>query len=279
MRTTPGSGLVGLVREAALVELGIEEHRSPVVDHLQLRSLGERVEALKHAHHGQRWLEAPHVHGERAADSAWLARGRCRGLGGRLSIEPDRPVVGGLPLRPVREAPSPEDIIEREGLERRAEHEHFLVAQRLDGGHDAREGLHAPPDVVAYVHVHGAAGREQGRACCRGAGIGRALRRSTRRLHVADLAADGCQQIIGGDAGHARCLLDRHARRHDFSQEPEAELLEVRVVAGQKVHQLRVLLEEPGDGHAARDHGAAATGSSRARNNSSREIPAAAAAS
>ena len=131
---------------------------------------------------------------ERAGGAGWRRR---RGLGGRsrLAIEPHRPVIGGVAFSPVREAPATEDVVEGNGFEGRPEGERLLVAQRLDGGHDAGEGLHTLPDVVADVHEDRAACRERGRA--RGGGIspGRADDGVPRWLRFSHRAPERSEQV------------------------------------------------------------------------------------
>src|SRR5581483_4367588 len=56
-----GLRLVGLVTEAAVLELRIEEQRPTVVAHLQLRAGGEPLRLLEDAQHGLGGLEAADV--------------------------------------------------------------------------------------------------------------------------------------------------------------------------------------------------------------------------
>src|SRR5689334_16553257 len=65
-----------------------------------------------------------------------------------------------MALGPVVEAALPEHAVERNRLEGRAQHQRLVGAQRLHRGHDPREGLPAPADVLAHVEVHAAGFRQ-----------------------------------------------------------------------------------------------------------------------
>jgi hypothetical protein len=49
---TPRPGLSGLIDEAALIELRVEKHRPPFVDHQLLLARFQAVQALEDANHG-----------------------------------------------------------------------------------------------------------------------------------------------------------------------------------------------------------------------------------
>src|SRR6266542_3985762 len=87
------------------------------------------------------------------------------------------------------------------------------------------------------------------------------------------------EQVVGGDAGDARRLGHRDTRRHHSPEELVPELLEVWVIAGQHLHQLRVLVEQSTQRDIPGDHASALPVSFRAFSSASRETPAEAAAS
>ena len=94
----------------------------------------------------------------------------------------------------MREAALAEHVIERDGLERDAEDQRLVAGERLDRGHDARERLLTPLDVLAHVEVHwatGFAGDQRGvaRLVQRGAHVEGHARRRDRSRSVSGPAA------------------------------------------------------------------------------------------
>src|SRR3989304_584138 len=83
------------------------------------------------------------------------------GLTPTLAPEPDGPVVVGARLRPVDEAALAEHVVEGKRLERRAEHEHLIRPEPVDGFHDHRERLFALADLLPDIQVHEPIRRER----------------------------------------------------------------------------------------------------------------------
>src|SRR5262245_53080168 len=107
-------GLVGLMNEAPVLELRVQECRAPSVTHLEPLAWRELVEGLQRSDHGLGRLEPAHVEND------------------QVRIEPDAPVIRGEFFRPVCEAAPAQDAIEGNRLEGSAQDEHLARPERVD---------------------------------------------------------------------------------------------------------------------------------------------------
>src|SRR4030095_286671 len=130
-----GFRLVGLMYEAPVFELRVEEGGAPPGPHRESLTGSEAVERRQHADHGLRRLEAAHIEND------------------QVRIEPDAPVIGAVLFGPVGEAAPAEHTIERHRLEDRAKDEHPARTKLGDRGHDLGQRLFPPPEVLAHIEV------------------------------------------------------------------------------------------------------------------------------
>ena len=161
-----------------------------------------------------------------------------RGRAALTVPEPDTPVIRAVSLALVAEVALRQDLEQRHRLEDRAEPQDLIRAQRCHRGHDAREGLAPGAHVLAHIQLDLA--QRGGATVLSPAGPKSSScdlpRRCVARCNV-QYVIELPNERFDRHVGDPRGLPYSDEPRHDTPHRRIAQLLEVRGMADENLHE------------------------------------------